>query len=120
MYIVKNSEVKDITYLIEYFNIDLDYDLDNPTFYYTFKIDEEIVGYSKVKIENNIAKLLDFVLIREYTNQEKLFFLKGTGSKIADLGFLSFRSKTDSTNFYSKTETEIILDELFIGTCNDI
>ncbi|WP_099203264.1 hypothetical protein [Miniphocaeibacter massiliensis] len=120
MYIVKNSESKEIECLIEKFNIDLNYDLKNPSFYYTFKIDEEIVGYSKIKVIDNVVNLIEFKLEGEYSNSEKLFFLKATGSKILDLGFESFSSELDEINFYNIKGNIIYLNELFVGTCKDV
>lgn len=119
MYIVKDTNTAELDYLKENYNIKLDLDFENPTFYFLFKEDDNIIGYSEIKIENKIPVLKDFILEGDFNDIDNLFFLKGTGSKIMDLGFEKFVIETDKLKFYGKVKEIIDIKELFKGTCND-
>lgn len=119
MYIVKDTNPEELKYLKSHFEISLSLDFENPTFYYTFKNNNNIIGYSEIKIENDITILKKFIIEKKIENTDKMFFLKGTGSKIFDLGFKSFLVDTDEVDFYKNLGDNVNLEELFVGTCND-
>ena len=114
MYVVKDSNLGDLDYLKSEYNIELD--MDSPKLFFTFMEDENVVGYSEITIEDD-AKLTDFVIDSKFNIFEKLFYLKGTGSKVKDLGFDFMHNKTENIDFYSNYNKIIELDELFKGTC---
>ncbi len=114
MYVVKDSNLNDLDYLKSEYNIDLS--VNKPKLFFTFMEDEKIVGYGEITIEDD-AKLTDFIIDEKFNIFEKLFYLKGTGSKVKDLGFDFMQNKTDKIEFYSIYDEIIELDELFKGTC---
>ena len=119
MLVVKNSSIYELEELKNKYKIILDLDYKNPTFYFTFKDYENIIGYSEVKICNKLPELVTFYLQEDMQKSEKLFFLKGTGSKVKDLGFDYLKLRDNVIDFYSDDTNIIILDELFEGNCNE-
>lgn len=119
MYIVKNPILEELYYIRDEFKIDLNMDYKNPSLYYIFKENDNIIGFSEVIITENIPALVRFCIDDSYKNTEKLFFLKGTGSKVKDIGFDFLKNETESLKFYKNNPQNINLDELFLGTCNE-
>lgn len=114
MYVVKDSNLEDLDYLKSEYNIELS--ADSPKLFFTFMEDERIVGYSEIIIDKDVI-LTDFVIDEKFNIFEKLFYLKGTGSKVKDLGFDFMHNKTENIDFYSNYNKIIELNELFKGTC---
>ncbi|QQK07560.1 hypothetical protein [Miniphocaeibacter halophilus] len=119
MYIVKNPILEELYFIRDKFGIELNMDYKNPSLYYIFKEDNNIIGFSEIIIADNLPTLIKFYVGEDYKDEEKLFFLKGTGSKVKDMGFDYLKNKTNSLQFYKNNLEDINLDKLFLGTCND-
>ncbi len=118
MLVVKDSSPKDLKYIKEKFNIEFSLDYNSPEIFFTILDDKEIIGYSRLVINDNKPYLADLIVEGDYGFYDMDFFLKATASKVLDLGFeyLYF-------NYIEKLEKILInspayIPDLLKGNCS--
>ena len=122
MYICRDAKLEDIIKIYEEKSLEPAINLKNPVLFYLFLEDkdgmEEKIGFAQIEVE-------DEIILREFSVEKddpevQLFFLKALGYKISQLGRESFLDPENFRKDFYSSPDKIKLQDLFVGSCQDV